>query len=182
MIRPKKTSPSPPTYFGQHVIQSQGFEDLFQDGMALIEETASYLDGPGKKQSRSLARAPALAYASESMRLTTRLMQLASWLLLQRAVLEGEITPSEANSERRRVQFGPAMTAQNTKCWDELPTPLCILIEKATRLQERVQHLEEALVQFRRQETQAQQQSPIDEQIEKLRAELPSFSKLPPKE
>ena len=34
----------------------------------------------------------ALSYASESMRLTTRLMQLASWLLLQRAVAEGELS------------------------------------------------------------------------------------------
>ena len=34
------------------------------------------------------------------MRLTTRLMQLASWLLLQRAVNEGEITAENARTEK----------------------------------------------------------------------------------
>ena len=30
------------------------FEKVFVDGMALVEETASYLDGPGRKLSSSL--------------------------------------------------------------------------------------------------------------------------------
>ena len=43
----------------------------------LVEETAAYLDGDRRQQSKALGRAAALAYATESMRLTTRLMQLA---------------------------------------------------------------------------------------------------------
>ena len=41
-------------------------------------------------ESRTLPREASFCYATESMRLTTRLMQLASWLLLQRAVNEGD--------------------------------------------------------------------------------------------
>ena len=67
--------------FGERLASSQAFTDLFRDGMALVEETATYLDGPGRKESKRLERSAALAYATESMRLTTRLMQLASWLL-----------------------------------------------------------------------------------------------------
>ena len=67
--------------FGERLASSQAFTDLFRDGMALVEETAAYLDGPGRKESKRLERSGALAYATESMRLTTRLMQLASWLL-----------------------------------------------------------------------------------------------------
>ena len=43
-----------------------------------------------------LSRAAALAYAGESMRLTTRLLDLASWLLIRRAIKEGEMTEAEA--------------------------------------------------------------------------------------
>src|SRR6516225_4327360 len=67
-----------PVSFGERLANSQAFADLFRDGMALVEETASYLDGPGRKESKKLERTAALAYATESMRLTTRLMQLAS--------------------------------------------------------------------------------------------------------
>ena len=53
------------------------FMRTFDEGMALVEETATYLDGPGRAESKKLERSAALAYATESMRLTTRLMQLA---------------------------------------------------------------------------------------------------------
>src|SRR6266511_418817 len=91
--------------FGERLASSQLFTDLFRDGMALVEETASYLDGPGRQESKKLERGAALAYATESMRLTTRLMQLASWLLLHRAVKEGEMSLAQANKEKDKVKL-----------------------------------------------------------------------------
>src|SRR3981081_2557754 len=88
--------------FGERLAGSQVFADLFRDGMALVEETASYLDGPGRQESRKLERNGALAYATESMRLTTRLMQLASWLLLHRAVKEGEMSLPPATKDKAK--------------------------------------------------------------------------------
>src|SRR6266480_1900110 len=91
--------------FGERLAGSQAFATLFRDGMALVEQTAAYLDGPGRKESKALARAAALAYATESMRLTTRLMQLASWLLLHRAVNEGEMSLAQASQEKSKVKL-----------------------------------------------------------------------------
>ena len=71
--------------FGAKLAASPAFSGLFRDGMTLVEETAAYLDGAGRVESKRLRRQAALTYATESMRLTTRLMQLASWLLLHRA-------------------------------------------------------------------------------------------------
>ena len=73
----------------QDFAASELFERTFQEGMDLVEETAAYLDGGGRQESKLLSRNAALAYAGESMRLTTQLMQVASWLLVQRAVREG---------------------------------------------------------------------------------------------
>src|SRR6187455_3707202 len=92
-------------WFGEKLAGSQAFADLFRDGMALVEETAAYLDGPGRQESKKLTRNGALAYATESMRLTTRLMQLASWLLLHRAVKEGEMSLAQANKEKTKVKL-----------------------------------------------------------------------------
>src|SRR5690242_18995100 len=94
-----------PVSFGERLAGSQVFSALFRDGMALVEETAVYLDGPGRKESKLLDRTAALAYATESMRLTTRLMQLASWLLLHRAVNEGEMSLAQASQEKSKVKL-----------------------------------------------------------------------------
>jgi len=40
--------------------QSELFDRTFQEGMALVEETATYLDGSGRQESKSLDRRAAL--------------------------------------------------------------------------------------------------------------------------
>src|ERR1700743_1034859 len=94
-----------PVLFSERLAGSQAFALLFNEGMALVEEAASYLDVAGRTDSKRLERAAALAYATESMRLTTRLMQLASWLLLHRAVKEGEMSLAQANKEKTKVKL-----------------------------------------------------------------------------
>ena len=51
-------SDAQPVSFGERLASSQAFADLFRDGMALVEETATYLDGPGRQESKKLERAP----------------------------------------------------------------------------------------------------------------------------
>ncbi len=104
---PASGQPSAAVPFIHRLTASAAFKDLFGQGMTLVQEAAAYLDGPGRKESQDLAGAAALAYGRESMRLTTRLMQVASWLLLQRAVNEGELTPVQALAERHRVRLTP---------------------------------------------------------------------------
>ena len=83
--------------------RSELFDRTFREGMELVEETAAYLDGEGRRDSKMLSRAAALAYAAESMKLTTRLMQIASWLLVQRAVREDDMSPETACEPRYRL-------------------------------------------------------------------------------
>jgi regulator of CtrA degradation len=127
--------------FSEHVANSQVFAALFRDGMALVEETASYLDGPGRKESKRLQRGAALSYATESMRLTTRLMQLASWLLLHRAVKEGEMTLTQAKQEKVKVKL-TASTPTDPQTLAMLPESLRALIDRARDVSERVIRLD----------------------------------------
>src|SRR5215813_12368595 len=134
-------SVNPAVSFGERVACSQAFADLFRDGMALVEETAAYLDGPGRGESKKLTRSAALAYAAESMRLTTRLMQVASWLLLHRAVKEGEISLAQASKEKSKVKLwvGESADAQTLAL---LPEKLRQLIERSRQIGERVRRLD----------------------------------------
>src|SRR5215813_5007867 len=130
-----------PVSFGERLANSQLFADLFRDGMALVEETASYLDGPGRQESKKLDRSAALAYATESMRLTTRLMQLASWLLLHRAVKEGEMSLAQANKEKAKVKLAGSDPGDehNIKL---VPERLRVLVNRSKALQSAVRRLD----------------------------------------
>ena len=116
---------------------SEQFHKVFQEGMGLVEETASYLDGPGRREVRALGRQGAIAYATESMRLTTRLMQLASWLLLQRAVSAGELTRDAAEAEQQRINLDE-IGAGHLHDAERLPAGLNDLVERSLRLHERI--------------------------------------------
>jgi len=120
------------------IMASSGFDALYREGMGLIEEVAAYLEGEGKAASRALSREASFLYATESMRLTTRLMQLASWLLLQRAVNEGEITAEHARSEKAKVRFNAIPHERGGPGWDEMPEKMRDYLAKGDRLFERV--------------------------------------------
>ena len=127
---------------GPRIVASGGFTALYREGMTLIEDVAAYLDGDGRTESRGLPREASFVYATESMRLTTRLMQLASWLLLQRAVNEGELTPENARTEKEKVKFSATPTERGGPGFDQLPQTLRDYIDHGDRLFERVQQFD----------------------------------------
>jgi regulator of CtrA degradation len=125
----------------ERLTNSAAFGNLFREGMDLVEETAAYLDGVGRTEAKALDRAASLTYATESMRLTTRLMQLASWLLLHRAVKEGEMTLTQANREKTKVKLSAADPGP-TDMIEKLPEQLQDLIARSMSLQSRVRRLD----------------------------------------
>lgn len=124
---------------------SEVFRRTFEDGMAMVEETAAYLDGPGREASKTLPRRVALAYAGESMRLTTRLMQVASWLLVQRAILEDEMTPSQAAQDKYRLGAREVCLAPPMEGVELLPARLIELLDRSAQLYERVDRLDQMM-------------------------------------
>jgi regulator of CtrA degradation len=127
--------------FSERLTNSAAFGNLFREGMDLVEETAAYLDGVGRTEAKALDRAVSLTYATESMRLTTRLMQLASWLLLHRAVKEGEMTLTQANREKTKVKLSAADPGP-VDMIEKLPQQLQDLIARSMSLQSRVRRLD----------------------------------------
>src|ERR1700710_2971550 len=127
--------------FSERLTNSAAFGTLFREGMDLVEETAAYLDGVGRTEAKALDRSVSLTYATESMRLTTRLMQLASWLLLHRAVKEGEMTLTQANREKTKVKLSAADPGPDDII-ERLPQQLQDLIARSITLQSRVRRLD----------------------------------------
>ena len=130
--------------FSERLTNSAAFGVLFREGMDLVEETAAYLDGDGRTEAKALERSVSLTYATESMRLTTRLMQLASWLLLHRAVKEGEMTLSQANREKTKVKLSAADPGPADMI-EKLPQQLQDLIARSMALQTKVRRLDSTI-------------------------------------
>jgi regulator of CtrA degradation len=124
-------------------VHSELFSRTFRDGMALVEDTANYLDGEGRQASKSLSRGAALSYAGASMRLTTQLMQIASWLLVLRAVREGDMTIDEATEEKYRL--APKERPMEDALDGELPNLLITLIDSTNTLHDRIARLDSEL-------------------------------------
>jgi regulator of CtrA degradation len=157
--------------FRDRFTASAQFAKLYREGMALVEETADYLDRQGRMEAKQLTPPASLAYTSESIKLTTRLTQLASWLLVRRAIAAGEITPSEAHTHRHRVTLIPQSTSRPDG-FNALPETFMRLVSESHRLYERILRLER-LMNEGYTET-GENTSPLGPQIEKIRHAFPA--------
>ena len=114
-------------------------------------------------------RGAALAYATESMRLTTRLMQLASWLLLHRAVKEGEMSLAQANKEKTKVKLS-AGEPGDPETIKLLPEKLRNLIEKSKKLNDQVRRLDANIYAPPLAPDQPKVSNPVERQMGLLKA------------
>lgn len=126
----------------ERMVRSGSFNHLYDEGMSLVEEAAFYLDGEGREEAKRLSRTAATLYAAESMRLTTRLMQVASWLLLQRASRSGEMTLEQVLSEKAKVRLDTDSAPETVVGWDEIPLSYCDIVHRSLRLQARVRQMD----------------------------------------
>lgn len=155
---------------------SDKFNKLFRDGMALVEESATYLDGDGRKAAKTLDKNLVVLYGTESMRLTTRLMQLASWLLLQRAANEGEMTDEQFQEEKRKVKLHTLPETTMTDEWIDLPREFCDLVRRSLTLQNRITAIDSEVYEMRKSETT--EENPVRQQLELLTTALGTARKL----
>lgn len=129
----------------EHRVFSQSFKPLYNEGMALVEQAAEYLDGDGRAAARKLSRLAATLYAAESMRLTTRLMQIASWLLLQRAANSGEMSRDQVALEKAKVRLDTASAHADANGWGELPEAFVVLVNRSLSLQALVRRMDDEI-------------------------------------
>ena len=150
-----------------HSVRSAAFDRLYAEGMNLVDEASNYLDHDGRAASREMEAEVATLYASESMRLTTRLMQLASWLLLQRAANTGEMTPEQVSEEKGKVRLQGFAANFGDANWPHLPETFRELVERSLVLQRRVAYLEREV--DRTDDEVQTTENPVAEQMDELR-------------
>lgn len=122
-------------------------EKTYDEAIALVHQSAAYLDGEGTLLREDLGDQLRPVFTAESLRATTRLMQVVSWLMTQRAVLSGEMSPEEAREHKYRLGARGICLADPLDGTEKLPEYFQDLIESSRGLYERVARIEERLLE-----------------------------------
>ncbi|MEH6718627.1 MAG: DUF1465 family protein [Aurantimonas endophytica] len=153
----------------EHLAFSRSFQPLFNEGMSLVDETAVYLDGAGRVEAKAMSKAGATLYAAESMRLTTRLMQVASWLLLQRAANQGDMSRAQVEAEKVKVRLEGLGSARESPQYAELPETFRHIVERAVKLERRIAMLDREIYGEASRREGWPNTNPVGEQINLLK-------------
>ena len=121
------------------------FGRTYDEALDLVRQTRDYLRDSGSYECSLLDTVAGLAYSAETSRITARLTNLMAWLLLQRAVYQGEISSDEAR--REAPELGRIKVCLEPACieTDRLPARLASLLERSDRLYRRITRLDEMI-------------------------------------
>ncbi|NMD07220.1 MAG: DUF1465 family protein, partial [Phyllobacteriaceae bacterium] len=98
--------------------------------------------------------------------LTTRLMQLASWLLLQRAIAAGELGTDEARKEKNRISLTDIGRGAAIPGGENMPGGLTDLVDRSLRLLDRIKTLD--MMISRQKSPEAVSDNPVGSQLDQL--------------
>ena len=119
------------------------FNRTYDETMALLIEARNYIAYNEAADQRGLSPQARLQVSYESLRVTSRLTQVMAWLLAQKAVHAGELTPRQVATDEYALSGGVVCTDPSGPENEELPSGLRSLLERSHKLYMRVARLDE---------------------------------------
>ena len=117
-------------------------DSLYLEAMVMADEARSYFDGASMGEDVMSNPLQRVAFACESLKVTTRLMHVIAWLLSQRAWQRGEIADIDLAEEKYRL--GRA-TETDPAVSEVFPFAARSLIEASQELYGRVARLQDRM-------------------------------------
>lgn len=118
------------------------FTNTYNYAMDLIERMSSYIEGPGRILAQTLEQSLLDIYVSETMSTSTRLMQIAAWLLLMRSAIEGDMSFEDSVGEKNKLSLNTLTDKYTNSLWERLPIGLRSLIDESLNLEARLRSLD----------------------------------------
>ena len=118
------------------------FSRTFDETLDLMVEARNYLSHVERRERQQAGPVTSLKISCEALRVTARLTQVMAWLLIQRAVHQGEITSDEAMSEPNRLSGTEVCLDESSAEDEDLPSGLRNLLDRSLRLYQRIAHIE----------------------------------------
>jgi len=115
-------------------------DSLYVEAMVLADEARAYFDSAGRDDRLALDPSIRIGFACESLKVTTRLMQVVAWLMTQRAIAAGEMPRDDGAGGPRRLGEGPE---SDEAVLESLPEAALALIRSSRDLYGRVRRIDE---------------------------------------
>ncbi len=120
-------------------------DGTYREALALTREARDYVMHQERRDKAGLPADQQLVASCESLRLTARLTQVVSWLLVQKAVQAGEIDRSQASVPELRLSGHEVCAVTEPAGAIEMPARLGELLERSHALYSRVERLDALL-------------------------------------
>lgn len=125
-------------HLGSERLTRRLIDALHVEAMLLADETRAYFDDTGRNERDGLPPVGRVAFACESLKITTRLMHIIAWLIAHR---------SDGALERMPKPLGTAPET-DARSLAAMPATARLLIESSIDLYERLRRLDENLRQL----------------------------------
>ena len=122
------------------------FTRTYDEALDLIVETRNYMVHMRPSIRRPRGSGENLRLSCEALRVTSRLTQVMAWLMLQRAVHDGEISVHEACAQQNRLSGQSVCLDDSMREDHEIPPGLRSLLYRSLHLYQRIARLEEMVV------------------------------------
>ncbi|MFC7049704.1 DUF1465 family protein [Emcibacter nanhaiensis] len=122
-------------------LEPRFLEKSYREALQLTVSVADYME---QQKGKEFDLQPRLrvVYASESLRMTTCLMQAVSWLLVQKGVAAGELTAEEALEDKYKLNNRDTCLASDEAILENLPDEFRAYLERTQDLYRRVERME----------------------------------------
>lgn len=128
-------------------------DGLYVEAMVMADEARSYFDLRDAVEPEMEDPLRRVAFACESLKVTTRLMHIIAWLLSQRAWARGEICDADLSDEKYRLGWA---TSTDPALGATFPFAARALIDASQELYERVARLQESMDRMTRRRGQVE--------------------------
>ncbi|HYG30638.1 MAG TPA: DUF1465 family protein [Allosphingosinicella sp.] len=115
-------------------------DSLYVEAMVLADEARAYFDSSGRDERLGLDPVVRIGFACESLKVTTRLMQVVAWLMTRRAIAAGELSNAEGRTAERRLGDAPE---SDEALLPRLPAAAGDLVQASRDLYDRVRRIDE---------------------------------------
>lgn len=115
---------------------------LFNDTLRLLLEAHEYFDIHGRKEQENIKMQYRGVYSCEMSRITVRLSSIMAWLMVQKAVHAGKISPHEASTSFK-LDSQDVCLFKNQEAQTILPSYMSYLLEETFILYQRVKRLDD---------------------------------------
>ncbi|MGD1954561.1 MAG: DUF1465 family protein [Sphingomonadales bacterium] len=131
---------------GQGKVSHAITDQLYDEALRLAEESRTYFSRYSKTDRAELGPIDRVLYTAESLRISTRLMQVISWSMVRKAVVTGDMTAEDARKPERQLDDLELCAGSDPRSLRKLPRAVVILSHRSLNIYKRALRLQGQLI------------------------------------